>query len=291
MSLGFLMSIMLSILLWSCSATLAKQFRIINHDTVTSLEPSATDLESYWQPRLVIGGHACHSFPAVDSNGRISGGLSASGDGTDECSTSTGQCYVRTARLPAGVTALMYSWYFVCYSHLESRRDTDYGLVTQPKAEKKDILRSEEGHRHSWQNVVIFVAITPITPTTPHGKLKKVCFSETLDYTCYNDPPTVDDIGKSAAGKPMTTGRHVKVKYVRKGTNLHPKAQILERAAADDFGDLQPLVDWQRMPTKARDALADYAWGDGVVVPFGDAVFDIFVEAAWATAVTPADDD
>lgn len=116
--------------------------------------------------------------------------------------------------------------------------------------------------------------------------LKKICFSQTLDHVCYADSPAVTE---STRFGNRVTGHHAKVKYVRKGTNLHPGPQILEPAAADDVGDVQPLVDWHLMPEAVRDQLGNFNWENGIVMPFSDAAFDILVWSAWKTAVTSGD--
>lgn len=104
------------ILILALTATAAaEKFTIIDHDAVVPLSPAASDLELFWQPRLVIGGHACHSFPAVNDYGQISGGLAPRGGASSGCQRSGGQCYVRKAVID-GVTAIMYSWFFVSRS-------------------------------------------------------------------------------------------------------------------------------------------------------------------------------
>lgn len=96
--------------------------------------PSGTVGSVYlaYQPYLYVV-NGCVPFPAVDAAGDTNAGLSPTGASNGDCSSSTGQIYVRGTTY-GSYYALMYSWYM-------------------PKDEPSDGL----GHRHDWEGVIIWL--------------------------------------------------------------------------------------------------------------------------------------
>ena len=70
----------------------------------------------------------------MDADFIYSGGLSTSGSPNSGCSSSTGQVYIRSGTYN-GAYAIMYSWYM-----------------------PKDSPSSGLGHRHEWENVVVWLS-------------------------------------------------------------------------------------------------------------------------------------
>lgn len=103
-------------------AILSLGSEVINHDDIFSLPSNATELQYAWQPWFMVDSTvSCVPFPAVDAEGRLSGGLAPKGDVSGDCQMSPGQTYVRT-RLDGGkLDAIMYSWFFVSPSLIEER--------------------------------------------------------------------------------------------------------------------------------------------------------------------------
>jgi hypothetical protein len=62
-----------------------------------------------FKPWLYVDG-GCVPFPAVDAAGNTGGGLAPTGSPTGDCSSSTGQVYVRGAQYGSRY-GIMYSWY------------------------------------------------------------------------------------------------------------------------------------------------------------------------------------
>lgn len=87
---------------------------VIDHDAVVGFAqavPSGAIGNAYlrFKPYLYVDG-GCVPFPAVDADGNTSGGLAPSGSPTGDCSSSTGQVYVRGAQYGSRY-GIMYSWY------------------------------------------------------------------------------------------------------------------------------------------------------------------------------------
>ncbi|TDZ68004.1 hypothetical protein CTRI78_v002462 [Colletotrichum trifolii] len=111
---------------------------VIAHDAVVGFPetvPSGIigDLYLKYKPYLKIV-NGCVPFPAVNSAGDTSGGLSPTGSSNGGCSSSTGQVYARGASFN-GRYAIMYSWYM-----------------------PKDSPSTGLGHRHEWESVVVWIS-------------------------------------------------------------------------------------------------------------------------------------
>ncbi|KAF2650304.1 NPP1-domain-containing protein [Lophiostoma macrostomum CBS 122681] len=121
-----------------------------------------------WQPYLyVVDG--CVPFPAVDSTGCTSAGLSPSGDPSGDCDSSTGQVYARAEEYN-GAYAIMYSWYF-------------------PKDEPS-WLESVVGvgHRYDWEDCVVW-----LSEASTDATLLGVSVSYHGDYQTSTDPALSGD--------------------------------------------------------------------------------------------------
>ncbi|KAJ5584000.1 uncharacterized protein N7459_003800 [Penicillium hispanicum] len=128
--------------------------------------PSGTTGEVYlaYQPDLYVV-NGCVPFPAVDAEGDTNAGLATTGASDGDCSSSTGQVYVRGAT-SGDYYALMYAWYF-------------------PKDEPSDGL----GHRHDWEGVVVWLSDS--TSTTADN-IVAVCPSAHGGWDCSTDAYTLD---------------------------------------------------------------------------------------------------
>lgn len=133
---------------------------IIPHDAVVGFPEtvpegiSGTLMLKYKPWFHVVNG--CVPFPAVNAAGDTSGGLKPSGPPSGNCAKSVGQVYARASEYN-GAYAIMYSWYM-------------------PKDSPSDGL----GHRHEWENVVVWLSAASETATvrglaiSAHGRYQKV---------------------------------------------------------------------------------------------------------------------
>ncbi|KUJ20716.1 npp1 domain-containing protein [Mollisia scopiformis] len=147
----------------------ATPFTLQNRGTIASDEivgfaqtvPSGTvgDVYLAYQPYLYVV-NGCVPFPAVDAEGDTNAGLATTGASNGDCSSSTGQIYVRGTTYD-DYYALMYSWYM-------------------PKDEPSDGL----GHRHDWEGVIIW--LTSSTATTA-ANIVGVCPSAHGNWDCSTD--------------------------------------------------------------------------------------------------------
>lgn len=108
---------------------------VIDHDKVVGYPDSFGEFASKFQPYLQIV-TGCVSFPAVDKDGNVSGGLKLGGPENGDCTKSVGQVYSRHMEYK-DYCALMYSWYM-------------------PKDQSTD-LETLAGHRHDWENVIVWL--------------------------------------------------------------------------------------------------------------------------------------
>ncbi|KAJ5885532.1 hypothetical protein N7495_010042, partial [Penicillium taxi] len=128
--------------------------------------PSGTTGDVYlaYQPHLkVVNG--CVPFPAVDAEGDTNAGLATTGSSSGDCSSSTGQIYVRAATY-SDYYGIMYAWYF-------------------PKDEPSSGL----GHRHDWEGVIVWLSDS--TETTADNVVA-VCPSAHGGWDCSTDGFTLD---------------------------------------------------------------------------------------------------
>ncbi|KAH8591986.1 putative necrosis and ethylene inducing peptide 2 precursor [Bisporella sp. PMI_857] len=134
---------------------------VIAHDAVVGFAetvPSGTigDVYEAYQPFLkVVNG--CVPFPAVDASGNTSGGLAPTGSSSSDCSSSTGQIYVRSGT-SNGRFGVMYSWYF-----------------------PKDSPSTGLGHRHDWEGVIVWLSSST---GTSGSNILAVCPSAHGEFPC-----------------------------------------------------------------------------------------------------------
>ncbi|KAJ5652944.1 hypothetical protein N7507_010370 [Penicillium longicatenatum] len=128
--------------------------------------PSGITGEVYlaYQPYLYVV-NGCVPFPAVDADGDTNAGLSPTGASDGDCSSSTGQIYVR-GNSSGDYYALMYAWYM-------------------PKDEPSDGL----GHRHDWEGAIVWLADST---STSADNIVAVCPSAHGSWDCSTDGYTVD---------------------------------------------------------------------------------------------------
>jgi hypothetical protein len=111
---------------------------VINHDAVVGFPQTVPSgllgtLYLKYKPFLEVY-NGCVPFPAVNAAGDTSGGLATSGSSNGMCGSNTGQVYIRSGTYN-GAFAIMYSWYM-----------------------PKDSPSSGLGHRHDWENVVVWLS-------------------------------------------------------------------------------------------------------------------------------------
>lgn len=97
-----------------------------------------------------------------------SGGLETTGPSNGDCSSSTGQVYVRSGKSNTTNTdayALMYSWYF-------------------PKDNPSQAL----GHRHDWEGVIVWISDPS---STSSDNVVAVCPSGHGEWDCSTDEYTL----------------------------------------------------------------------------------------------------
>ncbi|KAL5425027.1 hypothetical protein PMIN04_002841 [Paraphaeosphaeria minitans] len=139
---------------------------VIAHDAVVGFAqavPGGTTgaLILKYKPWLkVLNG--CVPFPAVDAAGNTGGGLQTTGGSNSGCSSSPGQVYARAASYN-GAFAIMYSWYM-----------------------PKDSPGPGLGHRHDWENIVVWLSSASTTAT-----VRGVAISAHGDYQ-KPSPPSLD---------------------------------------------------------------------------------------------------
>ncbi|EOD52252.1 putative necrosis- and ethylene-inducing protein 1 precursor protein [Neofusicoccum parvum] len=188
-----------------------------------------------FEPTLHIA-HGCQPYTAVNEAGDISGGLQDTGSSTGGCrDTGKGQTYVR-AKWHNGRFAIMYSWYF-----------------------PKDHPNSGDvagGHRHDWENVVVFID----DPAAATPTLIGASASSHSGYT--------------KSDNPQRNGDRVMVEYFTNFPTNH-ELQFKTSEGAD-----YALLDWDVMTDAAKQALQNADFGSANV-PFKDGNFETKIEEAW----------
>ena len=174
---------------------------------------------------------------------RLSAGLAPTGASNGDCSSSTGQVYVRGTTY-GDYYALMYSWYVKTSIKFLSKSEF---FRYMPKDEPSDGL----GHRHDWEGVIVWLSSS--TATTA-ANILAVCPSAHGNWDCSTD-------GYSLSGtSPL-------IKY----QSIWPLDHSC--GLTTTIGGQQPLIAWEDLPTVAQTALDDTDFGSAIV-PFIDAHFD-----------------
>ncbi|KAF1817396.1 NPP1-domain-containing protein [Eremomyces bilateralis CBS 781.70] len=200
---------------------------VLGHDQIVGFPqtvPSGTAGELYlkFQPWLEVYS-GCVPFAAVDADGNTSGGLAKTGKPNERCGNNIGQVYARIGT-HNGQSGIMYSWYM-----------------------PKDSPSSGFGHRHEWENVVVWLSEASMSATatgmsvSQHGGYQK---SE--DFF-------------SSGSRPL-------VGYLSIWPINHQMIFTPEK------GGEQPLIAWESLPGAARSALENTNFGDATV-PFKESTF------------------
>jgi hypothetical protein len=142
-----------------------------------------------------------------------SGGLNPSGAPNSMCSSSPGQVYARAATYNS-YYAIMYSWYM-----------------------PKDSPSTGLGHRHDWENVVVWLSSASTTAT-----LRGVAISAHGDY--------------QKTTSPNLSGTSPLIGYISYFPVNH---QLI---ATSTKGGQQPLIAWESMTAAARSAIENTDFGD-----------------------------
>lgn len=151
----------------------------VDHDSMQPFAESLSAAQARFKPMLGIGKHSCRPYPAVDAAGDFSGGLKPTGSWRSDCDDAgQAQMYVRSESVTfADVTAAhMYAWYapksqFVRGEHASKPSTWFHGIGG--------------GHRHDWQNVVVFTS-----DATAGATVMKTCVSIEDEYRCFHTPAT-----------------------------------------------------------------------------------------------------
>ncbi|CAE7031546.1 hypothetical protein CFE70_004446 [Pyrenophora teres f. teres 0-1] len=200
---------------------------VINHDAVVGFTEAVPGTLSgklmlKYKPFLEVS-NGCVPFPAVDAAGNTSGGLNPTGGSNSGCDESTGQVYARAEEYN-GVYCIMYSWYM-----------------------PKDSPSTGLGHRHDWENVVVWLSSLSETAT-----LRGVAISAHGDYD-KNKAPKLQDT-------------HPLIRYYSTFPLNH------QLGSTDKVGKMQPLIAWGSLTPAARDALERTDFG-AAEPPFKDRNF------------------
>ncbi|ORY08048.1 25 kDa protein elicitor [Clohesyomyces aquaticus] len=207
---------------------------VIAHDAVVGFPQTVPSgivgtLMLKYKPYLkVVNG--CVPFPAVDSAGNTGGGLSPTGSSSGMCSSSTGQVYARAASYN-GAYAIMYSWYM-------------------PKDSPSDGL----GHRHDWENVVVWLT-SQSTSATVRG----------LAISAHGDYQKVS--GHFSGTRPL-------IGYQSIWPVNH---QLIDTTSQ---GGEQPLIAWESMTQAARSSIESTDFGDATP-SFRDSNFQNYLADAY----------
>ncbi|KAF2276574.1 NPP1-domain-containing protein [Westerdykella ornata] len=207
---------------------------VINHDAVVGFPqtvPSSIEgtLMLKYKPYLEVY-NGCVPFPAVNAAGDTSGGLSTDGAPNGNCGKSTGQVYARAGTYN-GAFAIMYSWYM-----------------------PKDSPSSGLGHRHDWENVVVWLSSASETAT-----VRGVAISAHGDY-------------QKVSGH--FSGSRVKIGYISIWPVNHQLIDTVEQ------GGEQPLIAWESMTAAARTAIETTDFGSATP-SFRDGNFQSYLQKAF----------
>lgn len=209
---------------------------IVSMPTVASaavlnpLPPNATDFQRTFQPYFDYDGDSCFPAAAIDSSGRLNGGLDDSGPITGQCRSGhlgKANTYSR-ATCNNGWCAIAYSLYF--------EKDMSCAGCTSTS------------HRHDWEGVVVWVPQGAATPAyisvSGHGDYETTAWNSISEKS----------------------GVRVKVVYHKGGgVNTHSMrlAKSGERPEAwgDGGWDEPALVGWDRLDGGLRNTLNNSSWG------------------------------
>ncbi|GAA3673407.1 NPP1 family protein [Lentzea roselyniae] len=197
---------------------------------LTPLPANATSFQQTFQPFFDYDSDSCLPVAAIDSSGRLNGGLDDSGPVTGQCRSGhlgNANTYSR-AKCNNGWCAISYALYF--------EKDMSCAGCTPTS------------HRHDWEGVVVWVPQGQSTPgfvsVSRHGQYET----------------------RSWGNVPAKTGVRPRVVYHKDGGSTH----IMRFAGADErpeaWGDggwdMPALLSWENLDPTLRDKLNGSSWGD-----------------------------
>ncbi|CAG5161392.1 uncharacterized protein ALTATR162_LOCUS6019 [Alternaria atra] len=208
---------------------------VINHDAVVGFRETVPSgivgqLMLKYKPYLKVE-NGCVPFPAVNAAGDTGGGLATSGDPSGLCSSSPGQVYAR-AGTHNGAYAIMYSWYM-----------------------PKDSPSPGLGHRHDWENIVVWLSAQSATAT-----LRGVAISAHGDY--------------QKVTRPNLDGTRPLIGY----RSIFPVNHQL--ISTSTKGGEQPVIAWDSMPAAAKRAIENTDFVDATP-SFRDSNFESYLAEAF----------
>ncbi|GKU23008.1 unnamed protein product [Fusarium langsethiae] len=218
------------------------------------LPEAASRKELRFQPYLDFDMDGCYNTAAIDENGRrnpgIKKGFSSSEYCRDDAHLINSNAYSRK-RCNHGYCAIMYEYYF-----------------------EKDQSIALSGHRHDWENIVVFTKGDKIVRVAATEEHKKYRYAR----DCMDD----DDCDIPSEG------RHPKLVYHKVRGDLHSfrfakkedgESEIEE--AENHFGYFykSALVGWDHWPSdELRDSMVN--WHDSIKPSIGDKKFGRALEKA-----------
>lgn len=207
---------------------------VIGHDAVTGFPqtvPSGIvgNLYLKYKPYLEVY-NGCVPFAAVQANGDTGGGLATSGSPNGGCSSNIGQVYARAGTYN-GAYGIMYSWYM-----------------------PKDSPSSGLGHRHDWENIVVWLSSQSESAT-----VRGVAISAHGDYQKVS--------GHFSGTRPL-------IGYISIWPVNHQLIDTVEQ------GGQQPLIAWESLTPAARSAIEITSFGSATP-SFRDNNFQSYLEKAY----------
>jgi hypothetical protein len=207
------------------------------------LEPlpaNATEFQRSYQPFFDYDGDGCLPVAAIDSSGRLNGGLDDSGPVTGQCRSNhlgRANTYSRS-KCNNGWCAISYALYF------EKDMSCDGCTPTS--------------HRHDWEGVVMWVPQDRSTPgyvsVSRHGQ---------YETKSWNDVPN-------------KSGVRVRAVYHKDGVSTHVMRFAGSGEQPEAWGnggwDEPALLSWTNLRGDLRDTLNNASWGDANF-PLRDARF------------------
>lgn len=171
-----------------------------------------------------------------------SGGLAIGGRPAGGCRGSSGQLYVRSTTYK-GRYAIMYAWYMP-----KDQGTSGLALI---------------GHRHDWEDIVVWVD----NATAANPSMIGISASAHGKYHKYSTPPS--DLFQPGTNRPY-------IKYYQDVSFFGTHSVNTDNA----LGGEQPMIQYEMLPTVARNALDSYDFGDANF-PLRDGRFENQLEKAW----------
>lgn len=199
------------------------------HDAISPMQFGAGNIAKRYLPKFHRAS-GCYPYTAVDKNGKYNGGLKAAGGSSDKCrSQDKQQVYARGKKVNETTSAIMYSYYFP--------KDGGYPVA-------------EIGHRHDWENVIVFVKNVN---SKYNAKTEKIVGAA---YSAHG--------GISTTTKPNKSSTHIYVNYAYHKSVTHS----MKEGTEGSFSKMV-LIDWSHLPALSKKTLNNQSFGKAGV-PFKD---------------------